>query len=95
MQEHSRYGYMKRWTWRDAPFEVTAEEAAQELHKRQPVLNLLRTWCGDATEWFDEAAAMREANTRMRELLKEAALALKYEGRTKLASRLLKEIGAD
>lgn len=66
------------------------------LHKQQPLLALIRTWCGEEpVSRFNEAEALRLENERLRGLILEAAQWLQESRHPNIAARLRKEVGAD
>lgn len=93
LEEAATHGKEVQLSRRDPPFHVPAERYVRELHDRQSVFALVRSWCGYATRaQFDEAAALRAEVERLREWVSYAAGLLKSSGHPLVASRLLKAI---
>jgi hypothetical protein len=70
------------------------EYAEERLRELEPVHALIREWCGqEASEEFDEVLALREEVDRLRNLVRETAWWLKYNGHPVKAGLLRKELG--
>lgn len=86
---HGRTGSIGR----DAYY-VSPERGNWQLRERQPILDLVRQWCGrEAIERFDEVAALRAEVGRLRRLIEGAAKRFEESGQPDVARRLRKELG--
>lgn len=77
-----------------APYYVPAACWAKELRERQPLLDLVREWCGRASvERFNEVEALRAEVIRLRHLVQDAADKLEQAGQSRPARQLLNKLG--
>jgi hypothetical protein len=61
----------------EVPGYLSPEQCAEYLRKRQPVFDLVRSWCGaDSVSEFDALAELRSEVNRLRELVDDAASVL-------------------
>lgn len=71
------------------PWHVPPERCAQYLAERQPVFDLVRSWCRDeAMSRFDERLALRTDVRRLREVVYDAAMVLERHDLKSEARRL-------
>jgi len=67
---------------------VAPERFVERLREEQPAFNLVRAWCGQAAERYDEVAALRAEVERLRGLVHEAANWLQNSRHPRVARRL-------
>lgn len=73
---------------------VPPERYLERLRESEPVLALVREWCGGAAQSrFDEVVALRAENVRLRKMVADAAERIKESGHPQVAARLRRALG--
>lgn len=92
LQHEAVYGYTFEWSKKESSY-VPPERCAEYLLKRQPVFNLVRSWCHIlAVEKFNEVEMLRSEVKRLQALTEDAAKQLDQNGLKNAAGRLRRKM---
>lgn len=81
LRDYATHGHYFRWSRKEEEVFIPPERSAERLREQEPVFALVREWCGaPATEAFNELVALREENTRLRDLIIEETRRLEGQG---------------
>lgn len=95
LQEGTIRGYTIHTTRGEATF-IPPELSKEFLRRRQPIFNLVRSWCGEPViARFDEIEALQREVARLRGLVEQAASWLEEADRPKPARRLRKDLNSE